>query len=362
MGENYLMNGNEKLDQVEALFSEEKFEEGLTLLKQLEKEFFADGDMLFQIGIFYYEVGDLEKALQIFSDLENLVDEDPELIHESHLYGAAALLGLGKTEEALSLLMELKEQGVVDYRLYSLLGELYRYEGLPEVAANYLEKALDLNPDQEEIRFWLGELYEEAGEGEKALAVWQGISGYEHDSRFLLKKANISARAGDFEEAKHLYEHALQHNSSPEALFGYGIVCYQMGEWQNAIRTFSQLIEIEPEYIAAYPLLAEALWELGLKEKSAMIYDQVVKLKGDDIHLLDRYLSILSELNQWEKVESLHEELASIDEEDVTIYYWKGRIAEKEGRLNEAVAFYQRVQNGGRVHDTQERLEKIINQ
>ena len=232
---------------------------------------------------------------------------------------------------------------------------------MPEVAANYLEKALALNPDQdEEIRFWLGELYEEAGEGEKALAVWQGISGYEHDPQLLLKRANVSARAGNFEEAKHLYEHALQHDLSPEALFGCGIVCYQMGEWQNAIRRFSQLIEKEPEYIAAYPLLAEALWELGMKEKAATIYAQVVQLKGDDLHLLDRYLSLLSELDQWEKVESLHGELASIDEDDVTIYYWKGRIAEKEGRLKEAVAFYQRVQNVG-IHDTQERLEKILN-
>ena len=118
------MNGNQKLDRVETLFSENKFEEGLALLKQLEEEFFADGDMLFQIGIFYYEVGNLEKALQIFSDLENLVKDDPELLYESHIYGAAALLGLDKTEEALSLLMELKEQGIEDYRLYSLLGEL----------------------------------------------------------------------------------------------------------------------------------------------------------------------------------------------------------------------------------------------
>ncbi|HBI03057.1 MAG TPA: hypothetical protein DDY49_03385 [Paenibacillaceae bacterium] len=354
----------QKLELVQDLFDQEQFEEGYAFLEQLEEEYASNEDMLFEIGVFYYDVGHIDKSLTIFRKVEPLVRGDEEFLYECRLYQSSALIELGKMDEALDLLMVLKEEkeGEEDSRLYSLLGQLYRIEGLSEVAIGYFQKALSFNPDhKEEILYWLGELYEESGEDQKALDIWKGISGFTEEEEFLVKSANLEARRGEFEKAKALFEKAIEISVSPEALFGCGIVCYQMGDWTSAVRRFSQLIEKDPEYVAAYPLLGEALWELKLKDQAIAVYNQVLGIQSEDIHLVDRFLMLLTETGRWQEVKDYIGKMHDIDEEDPILFYWKGRIAEKEGNIRDAIALYQKVQMGEEtIHDTIQRLNNII--
>lgn len=356
------MDEFEKLERVQDLFDDDQFEEGLALLRKLEQEYENHGEILFEIGVCYFDAGHVDQALIIFKKVEEMAQDESELLHESHLYRASALLELGESDEALGLLMEMKEEGDLDPRLFGLLGEVYLYEGLSEVAIGYFEKSLALDPEQEAIRYRLGEIYEEAGEEEKALAIWENISGLYDNPSFLVKRANLTARQGEFEEAKKQYEDILNLSPLPEALFGCGIVCYQMGDWPAAIRRFSQLIEVDPEYFAAYPLLGEALWELGMKDKAIAIYGQAHRLQEDDLPLLDRYLMLLSELGNWEKIRSLVAQMKGIDDEDPHYFYWKGRMAEQDGNIRDAIRFYQQLQGGDQsIHDSHGRLEKMMN-
>lgn len=354
----------QKLDLVQELFVQEQYEEGYALLEQLEEEFETNELVLFEVGVFYYDVGHIEKSVKVLRQVEQLASGDEELMYECRLYQGSALLELGEMDESLALLMALKEEkeGTEDSRLYSLLGQLYRIEGLPEVAMGYFQKALALNPEhREEILYWLGELYEESGEDQKALDTWKAISGFAEEEGFLVKNANLEARRGEFEKAKSLYEKAIEISPSVEALFGCGIVCYQMGDWTSAVRRFSQLIEKDPEYVAAYPLLGEALWELKLSDKAIAVYSQALRLQSEDIHLLDRFLMLLTETGRWQEAKDYIGKIHDIDEEDPILFYWKGRIAEKEGNIREAISYYQKVQMGEEtVHDTIQRLHNII--
>lgn len=354
----------QKLEFVQELFDQEQFEEGYAYLEQLEEQYASNEDMLFEIGVFYYDVGHIDRSLTVFRKAEQLARADEELMYECRLYQSSALLELGEMDEALDLLMVLKEdkEGKEDSRLYSLLGQYYRIEGLPEVAMGYFQKALSFNPDhKEEILYWLGELYEESGEDQKALDTWKTISGFEEEEEFLVKSANLEARRGEFEKAKSLFEKAIQVSPSSEALFGCGIVCYQMGDWTSAVRRFSQLIEKDPEYVAAYPLLGEALWELKLKDQAITVYSQAVRMKSEDIHLLDRFFMLLTETGRWQEVKDYIDKMNEIDEEDPILFYWKGRISEKDGNIREAIALYQQVQMGEEtIHDTVQRLNNIM--
>lgn len=356
-----LIDEYQKLELVQELFEQEQFEEGYAYLEQLEEEYASNEVLLFEIGVFYYDVGHIEKSVTVFRKVEQSAKGDEELVYECRLYRSSAFLELGKMDEALELLMALKEEQE-DSRLYSLLGQYYRIEGLSEVAVGYFQKALSLNPEhKDEILYWLGELYEESGEDQKALGIWKGISGFEQEEEFLIKNANLEARKGEFEKAKSLYEKALEISSSPESLFGCGIVCYQMGDWTSSVRLFSQLIEKDPEYVAAYPLLGEALWELNLKDQAITVYSQALRMKSEDIHLLDRFFMLLSETGRWQEVQDYIGKMHDIDEEDPILFYWKGRIAEKEGNIREAIVLYQKVQMGEEtVHDTIQRLNNII--
>lgn len=358
-----MIDAYQKLELVQELFAKEQYEEGYTCLEQLEEEYATNEDILFEIAVFYYDMGYIEKSLTLFQKAEKL-SCDEELIYETRLYQSSVLLELGELEEAFDLLITLKEERAEDEdsRLYSLLGQYYRMEGLPEVAIGYFEKALALNPQhKDDIYYWLGELYEESGNDEKALDCWKKVSDFEKKDLFFIKSANMEAKRGDFEKAKSLYEKAIALSPSSEALFGCGIVCYQMGDWTSAVRRFSQLIEKDPEYVSAYPLLGESLWELGLKEQAIAVYKQGIRMQSDDIHLLDRLAFLLAETDRLREVKDLLQNMKEIDEQDPILCYWQGRIAEEEGFIQEAMVFYQQVHMSGEViHDTIERLNSLL--
>jgi tetratricopeptide (TPR) repeat protein len=351
-----------QLEQVLALLEAGEIEEGLAKLEIIRDTYEEDATLQLQLVNVYHELGHQESALEILEQLEERQDElDADTQIEMNVYRASLYIDLDRLQEAMDILLAIKEKGTDDYRVYALLGELFLIEGLDEVAIRYFEEALTLTPGNEEIQYLLGKLYAEQGESDRAMEQWKSLEGFDEDEAILLERARLAARQGEFEEAFTLYQKLLETKETPQALYGAGAVVYQMGDWQAAVRYLARLIEVDADYIAGYPLLAEALWKLNMREQALAIYQRVLTLPVDEEYFLPGYLRMVIDMEKWEEAEEALHRLYELDDEDPVYWYWRGRMAEAKGEFEEARHCYEQVMDGGEiVADAQQRYQNLI--
>lgn len=350
-----------KVERAMMLLEAGDIENGLEALAEVRGGYKQDEELMLELIGIYHELGHGEEALAILDELDRKsATLDLETRVTMELYRVSLYMDTDRLEEATPILMDMKEARPDDPRVFALLGELYLMEGLEEVAVRYLERAEELDPDNEEIRYLLGRLYAEQGAGEQALAKWQQLEHFEEDERIGLELARLAAQSGEFEKAASLYEQAAEQNEQAEALYGAGVMRSQLGQWQTAVRHFARLIDLDAEYMAAYPLLADALWQLGMREQALAVYEQALSLNIEEEKLLDGYMPLLAEMERWKKVEALASRLREIDDENPAYWYWKGRVAEGTGDIEEAVACYEEaLAEGEEVYDARARYEQL---
>jgi len=68
----------------------------------------------------------------------------------------------------------------------------------------------------------------------------------------------------------------------PETLFQQGQAYYQAGQWDQAIATYQQLIELDPEYQSAYVNLGDAYYQRNQLDLAVEAYQKAIDLDPED--------------------------------------------------------------------------------
>lgn len=216
----------------------------------LDDEKFILAEELFQLGF-------LDEAQQLFSDLLSAYPDEGELI----VLLAETFMEKGQEDEAILLLEKVRSTDDVYPQSLLLLADLYQMEGLYEVSEQKLLVAKNMLPTEVTIDFALGELFAEQGKFNEAIATYKNvlkekttIAGVNVNQRM----AELLSASGLFEDALPYFEKALEEKLEINTLFGYGFTALQAGHHKLAIRKLTELKELDHEYHSVYLLLAKA--------------------------------------------------------------------------------------------------------
>ncbi|MBP2057987.1 tetratricopeptide (TPR) repeat protein [Lactobacillus colini] len=177
------------------------------------------------------------------------------------VYLAEILLNDGYEDDGLTLLYNISPTS--DAYLESLLAQAdyYQTNGLIETARQKLLQAKNLAPDEDAIKFGLAELDYLSGNYAAALKYYQDLAKNNNNFGEIVISQRIAAclaKLGDYEAAaQEIREHS---NSilSIDALYEAGLIMLSAKDNQAAVKFFDQVIENQPDYVNAYPLLAQA--------------------------------------------------------------------------------------------------------
>ena len=164
-----------------------------------------------------------------------------------------------------------KDIGVSEY-----LAQFYFYKKRPQEAIEIYERILEANPDYVEALFWLGFLYEECGQREKALEAWE--RGKVLDSTFapILNCLGYTyAEEGvKLDKAEKMIKRALETEPKNGAyLDSLGWVYFKKGELEKAKEYVTEAVSLikDPD---VYEHLGDIYIELGNKEKGVNYYKE----------------------------------------------------------------------------------------
>jgi DNA-binding response OmpR family regulator len=106
--------------------------------------------------------------------------------------------------------------------------------------------------------------------------------------------AELAIKVGDFKKAEEIYQDILQERELPWARLGLGVVAFFLGYYDQAIKTFEDLIEQHPVMLEAYDWLVKAHESMGNDEYAVTSLNSAVTLSPMSI-LRQKKLAVLAD-------------------------------------------------------------------
>lgn len=273
---------------------------GIQVLQKVQEHGKELPEVMLYLAEIWYQLGHYDKASQLLQEVLSSPSQiEPELRQDGELMLAEIFLEDGDYEQAQSVLYKLKEEGCEELQLYLLLADLYSMQDLEEVAIKYLELAREKDPDNEDIRAALGEMYARLGNVEKTVELLG--EGNEHTLSTLLLRGRMMAQQGSFEEAYQAYKQAFAIDQSPEILFGFGLMAFHTGKLEEAQKLLEMLIVMDEEYITVYPALSDVYLSMGESAKAITALQKYVELSGFDLDQIRRLVALLTQAGRYEE-------------------------------------------------------------
>lgn len=177
------------------------------------------------------------------------------------VYLAEILLNDGDDDDGLSLLYNVSESSPTYVDSLLVQADYYQTNGLLETAKTKLLKALKIDPDEDAIKFGLAELDYLSGKYEEALPIYQDlIKRQKNFSEVNLNQRIFQtlAKLGQYEDASKIIKEHSEDILDIDSKYQAGLVMLSVGDYDQAIKYLDSVIEQSPDYVNAYPLLAEA--------------------------------------------------------------------------------------------------------
>ena len=257
-------------------------------------------------GAFFEARFDLQAALE-FYERANRFEQDNPMIHISL---ARVYLELGDLDRARRYASDLRESDRYGYEASLILAEIAYKENDKEEALALLVPLMDIGDD----------------------------------ARFDVLKfiSKVYLDLGRIDEARDVLEEAVLLFSEDLYLqYRLGILYYETGELERAVRAFQKAIEINPAFTNAHLALATLLLQTGRYEEAETSYRNVLKLDPRNGAALKELADLLFEREEFEEGIELIEPLRGEGLIDDGGRLALGRFYYRAGRIDDALSMFR---------------------
>jgi tetratricopeptide (TPR) repeat protein len=320
-------------------------------------------------GIVLHQLERPQEALSAFEDLCQRDPQDPQALHMS----GVILQGLGRLEDALAAYEEalrikpdlcdsLVNKGVV----LDAMGRL-------EVALAAFDKVADLRPEDAINLFNRGSVLQKLGRYDEALAAYEAARrGGEPNPEVEVNRGNVLQNLGRFAEALACYDAAV--NLRPryaQAHYNRGLALQRLRQLEGALLAYDAAIAAKPAYPEAFCNRGNVLSELGRSNEALASFAAALKMRPGFIPALINRANILFEQGHMEATLAACGEVLQADRDHAQALCIRGAALHRLEQLDEALASLDRaVQirpaypeawlNRGNVLQEQGHLEKAL--
>lgn len=311
--------------------------------------FDANDDEIFIIAQIFAAIAHVSQAIEL---VEPLLAKYPNEVNLK-TFLADLYLDLAEDEKALDLLSGSDEETNTSVLL--LEADMYIAQGLFEVAADKLKKALALDPQNDLIKLAYAEFYHHIGEFEKALDLYSDLieCGLTADINVYDRLATGYSHIGEFEKALEQFDLSEKYfgQLNTDQLFNKGFLAYQVGDDSLAKHVFHDLKELDPSYDTIYPLLAKIYLKEEDAEKALEMIQEGLTHNEFNAELYFLKGSALETLKDLEGARDAYYEALNLDPEDLESALRSNRICLALEDFEEVIQNVQHYEENGLFDD-----------
>jgi tetratricopeptide (TPR) repeat protein len=235
--------------EVARLRAERRWRKAESLLAALMREEPSNVRAGVELGENYYQTGDLTRSRRI---LDQMLEIDPTNLRAQHML-ARVLMKQGRSSEALEILKEVENQGILNIdRMvdigYCLL-DLDRYNE----ALMQFNSALQVAPESRKAKIGKSQAYLFKGKLNQAMKLIHEVSDKKELASIFNNSAILCMRQRKYDKGIELYRHAItQVGNDREILsrliFNLGIGYFKGRSFKKAMLAFGEVVDINPKF------------------------------------------------------------------------------------------------------------------
>ena len=306
------------------------------------------------LGLALLRLGKADEALAAVQELRSVSKPDPRVL----LFEAAVAAEKGSAADAEKLLTQVMtlSPGDVDAGLQLALLRLRRADAIPRppgkgvdkrsVAADVavLEKAAVTFPERAEFRYALGFAHEITGDLDGAIEDYREASRLDPlDGDVLTAIGAIFVSRGQMEEAGREFMNALDRNPEDgSAMFQLGFVLDQQGKPKESAAIYQKLVKLRPADARGWNALGCALGALNRPKEAVAPLQKAAELSPSTA----RYLRDLGEAQYenkgWTAAEASLLKATELDPKDDTAWTGLARVRTQLKKFAPAAEAYEK--------------------
>ncbi len=189
---------------------------------------------------------------------------------------------LGETDKSAELIIKAVSISPDDVNANLSAGQILARNNRPSEALPYLEKAVELDPQNSAAIRTLAQTYYDVGNTEASISTYEQAINATTDNK---TKADLHFNLGilynqveEFDAAEDHFTTALDLNPSDvEAILGMAQTFESNERWRKAEKFYKELIYLEPENPLHYRGIARVLLQQGKQDQAQRYYDKSKK-------------------------------------------------------------------------------------
>ena len=269
-------------------------EEALSNLQYLEKYFPEDSEILYNLGILYEKVKDLEKAEKTYI---KAIEISPQ---EDFYYNLGeVLVSQEKWNEAIDAFQTVLKTDPQDGNCYFNLGLCYYNKEEKNLAIDCFQKAIELNPKDIYAHFYLGNIYQEDDLINFAIECYKKVLDISPDySWAYYNLASIAYKNENFEEARDYLLKTIEFNKNDIEAYKLLVKLFVKNNDYEEIITILETKLEDDENGDLYYILGQVYKKVGNLEKYAENLKNALEYKFSLTYPIDAIKRELDKINK----------------------------------------------------------------
>ncbi|MFZ5831219.1 MAG: tetratricopeptide repeat protein [Planctomycetota bacterium] len=243
-------------------------------------------------GLYRAEVGNYADALTDFDKAIELESQSPEAYEAK----AAVLAKMQRYDDAVGVIDQLRSMGLPDTLVQAEKARIRVLQKDYDAAIAEIDKVLADKPDSATMLLLRAGVHQDKGDSAKAIAdVEQVLKSDAANVNAVRLKAAILAEEEKYDEAiKFLKEARQKVPDQAELSLQLAFLYSAANQPQQAIDTFTELLEDDPTQWAALRGRGDTLLNIGKHKEAIADYEQAITLRPDDSGILNNLAWVLA--------------------------------------------------------------------
>jgi len=231
---------------------------------------------------------------------------------------------MNRSAEAIATFEQVQRNGTTNPEAFKNGALAYQRVGNYDKAEHCFKIALELNPDFDEVRDLLADLYLLIGHQKKAIEVYQAaLRTSPRNIRFLSRLIFCHTQANSFEQAASLAKESIRlYPNSPIGYIDLAYVYLNNNRHEMAIEYAEKAHDVSPFDPEAFRIKGIAFSEMGDADKSREAFETAIRFEPENSEIIRDYYHHLRNTGEVVKMEALVHHVIDVEHPYCLEDYW----------------------------------------
>ena len=227
---------------------------------------------------------------------------------------------------------------------WKILGAVFKQTGRINESIIFMQKSIQLDPQDAEAHNNLGVIYQDLGRFEEAEASYtQATILQENYIEAFSNLGNILKDQGKLDKAVNAHEKAISINPNySEAYYNMGLTLKLLGKLEESKVYYSKAIQLNPNHFKAYNNLGNVLQDKGKIKEAIIAYKKAILINPNYIEAYNNIGNAFKEKGKLEESIKSFKKTLSINPNYAYAYNNIGNVLKDQGKLEESVESFKK--------------------